>query len=82
MSRPGTVTISLDDYHAFLDTAIENKIAREKLILTAKELSVFLSYLASREDIKPHIQSFNIQSNTSKIEFEGTKAIISLRGDI
>lgn len=78
----GTVTISLKDYHTFLDSAAENLESREKLILTAKELSVFLSYLASREDIKKHVQSFNIQSKTSKIEFEGNKAIISLRGDI
>lgn len=78
----GTVTISLKDYHTFLETASENAESRNKLILTAKELSVFLSYLASREEIKKHVQSFNVQSKTSKIEFEGNKAIISLRGDI
>lgn len=78
----GTVTISLKDYHTFLDTASENAKSRNKLILTAKELGVFLSYLASREEIKKHVQSFNVQSKTSKIEFEGNKAIISLRGDI
>ena len=78
----GTVTISLEDYHAFLDAAENNAKSREKLIRTAKELSVFLSYLASRENIKKHVQSFNVQSKTSKIEFEGNKAIISLRSDI
>ena len=75
----GSVTISLEDYHAFIDAATKNAESREQLILTAKELGVFLSYLASREDIKKHVQSFNVQSKTSKIEFEGTKAIISIR---
>ena len=78
----GSVTISLEDYHAFLDAAVKNAASREKLLLTAIELGVFLSYLASREDIKKHVQSFNVQSRTSKIEFEGNKAIISLRADI
>lgn len=78
----GSVTISLEDYHAFLEAASKNAESREKLMLTAKELGVFLSYLASRENIKKHVQSFNVQSQTSKIEFEGNKAIISLRGDI
>ena len=75
----GSVTISLEDYHAFIEAAAKNAESREHLILTAKELGVFLSYLASREDIKKHVQSFNVQSKTAKIEFEGTKAIISIR---
>jgi hypothetical protein len=82
MARNGSVTITLEDYHAFIDTASKNAEARDKLLLTAKELGVFLSYLASRENIKAHVESFNIQSSTSRIEFEGNKAIISLRGDI
>ena len=82
MTRNGSVTITLEDYHAFIDTASKNAEARDKLLLTAKELGVFLSYLASRENIKAHVESFNIQSSTSRIEFEGNKAIISLRGDI
>ena len=82
MARNGSVTITLEDYHTFIDTALQNAEARDKLIKTAKELGVFLSYLASRENIKMHIESFNVQSTTSKIEFEGNKAIISLRRDI
>jgi len=78
----GSVTISLEDYHSFIDSSIQNKKGREKLMKTAKELGVFLSYLASREDIKKHVQAFNMQSTTSKIEFEGNKAVISLRSDI
>ena len=82
MARNGSVTITLEDYHSFIDTASKNAEARDKLLLTAKELGVFLSYIASRENIKAHVESFNVQSNTSRIEFEGSKAIISLRGDI
>ena len=82
MARNGSVPITLEDYHTFIDTALQNAEARDKLIKTAKELGVFLSYLASRENIKMHIESFNVQSTTSKIEFEGNKAIISLRKDI
>tara|TARA_R110002096_G_scaffold363910_2_gene557015 strand:+ start:1724 stop:1975 length:252 start_codon:yes stop_codon:yes gene_type:complete len=78
----GSVTISLKDYHDLLVQDQNNKDARSRLVLTAKELGVFLSYLASREDIKKHVESFNVQSATSKIEFEGTKAIISLRENI
>jgi|TARA_R110000744_G_scaffold68481_7_gene139281 predicted nucleotidyltransferase len=78
----GSVTITLEDYHTFLEASVKTKEARERLVKTAKELGVFLSYLASRENIKNHVEAFNVQSTTSKIQFDGTKAIISLREDL
>ena len=75
----GTVTISLEDYNKLTD---KNKIVTAKedhIHRTAQELSVFLSYLVSRENIDKYIEKFNIQSKTSKIKFEGNKAVIEFR---
>ena len=75
----GTVTISLEDYNKLTD---KNKIVNAKedhIHRTAQELSVLLSYLVSRENIDKYIEKFNIQSKTSKIKFEGNKAVIEFR---
>tara|TARA_R110002020_G_scaffold229089_1_gene439849 strand:- start:21 stop:269 length:249 start_codon:yes stop_codon:yes gene_type:complete len=75
----GTVTISLEDYNKLVE---KNKITSAKedhVHRTAKELAVFLSYLASRENMDRYIEQFNIQSKTSKIKFEGNKAVIEFR---
>ena len=79
MSLKGNVTLSLEDYHAFLDTHELNLEKAEKLRITTRELAVFLSYLSTREDISKHIEAFNLQSKTCKIVFEGTRAVIELR---
>ena len=57
------------------------KIANKEQYLyqTAKELSVFLSFLSGRENMDKYIEQFNLQSKTSKIKFEGTKAVIEFR---
>ena len=75
----GTVTISLDDYHKMLEADESNKRKQEALYETAKELSGFLSWLGTRENIDKYISSFNLQSKNSKIKFEGNKAIIEFR---
>ena len=79
MKTKGTVTISLEDYHAFLDAHQVNAEKHEQLTSTTRELAVFLSYLASRTDIKQYIESFNLQSKTCKIMYEGNRAVIELR---
>ena len=81
MSLKGTVTISLDDYHALLETHEKNIQIRENLKDTTRELAVFLSYLTTRENIKNHIEAFNMQSKSCKIMFEGNRAIIELRNN-
>jgi len=75
----GTVTISLEDYSKLVekDKLLTNK--EEYLYQTAKELSVFLSFLSARENMDRYIEQFNLQSKTSKIKFEGSKAVIEFR---
>ena len=75
----GTVTISLEDYTKLQE---KNKTLIEKeeyLYRTAKELSVFLSFLSSRDGIDKYIERFNLQSKTCKINFDGSKATIEIR---
>ena len=55
MKPKGTVTVSLEDYHALLETHEINLSKLENITATARELSVFLSYLASRADIQNHV---------------------------
>ena len=76
----GTVTISIDDYHAFLDSAEESIKVRESANRAAKELQVFLSFLCTRENIEKYVEEFNRQSKTSKIIIEGGIAKIKLNG--
>ena len=77
----GSVTISIDDFQAFLESAEKSKIIQEKFLIARKELQVFLSFLASRENIEKYIDEFNRQSKTSKITFENGEAIIEVKDD-
>jgi len=79
MSVKGTVTITIEDYHAFLDAHQRNIERHEALKDTTRELAVFLSYISSRTEIQTHIESFNMQSKTCKIVYEGNRAVIELR---
>ena len=79
MSIKGTVTITLEDYHTFLETHEKNIKKSEDLQDTTRELAVFLSYISSRTDISNHIDAFNLQSKTCKIMYEGSRAVIELR---
>tara|TARA_R100000234_G_C4849382_1_gene114484 strand:+ start:267 stop:512 length:246 start_codon:yes stop_codon:yes gene_type:complete len=75
----GTVTISLEDYNKLIDKGKTVADKEEVVLRTAKELSVFLSFLASREDLEKYVTQFNLQSKTSKITFQGTRAMIEFR---
>ena len=77
----GSVTISLEDYHAFLDATLKSKEKEEKFLIASKELQVFLSFLASRTDIEKHVEEFNRQSRTTQITFEGASAKIELKNE-
>ena len=74
----GSVTISIDDFQALLDTKLNAAELREKTELAAKELQVFLSFLCTRENIEKYVEEFNRQSKTSKINIEGGIAKIIL----
>ena len=77
----GTVTITLEDYHSFIDASLVLKEKTENLTLAAKELQVFLSFLCNQIDIEQHIESFNKQSSTSSIEFTNGRAQIKFKDD-
>ena len=74
----GSVTISIDDFQTMLDTKIKAQEKIENIMLVAKELQVFLSFLCTREDIEKYVDEFNRQSKTSKISIEGGIAKIIL----
>ena len=69
----GTVTITLSDYHAFLDQAILLKDKEADVLMTIKELQVFLSFMVSRSEIEPYVEEFNKQSKTSIIQLNDKK---------
>ena len=77
----GSVTISLTDYHALIDSNIESVELKDKLNVAIKELQVFLSFLCTREDIEKYVKEFNRQSKTSKININGGIAKIELKND-
>ena len=77
----GSVTISLTDYHALIDSNIESVELKDKLNVAIKELQVFLSFLCTREDIEKYVKEFNRQSQTSKININGGIAKIELKND-
>tara|TARA_R110002020_G_scaffold282795_1_gene498441 strand:- start:197 stop:454 length:258 start_codon:yes stop_codon:yes gene_type:complete len=81
MKISGNVTISLDDYDTLKSEFESANRMKESLKRTSKELGVFLSFICSRVNMDKVIEEFNLQSVTSKITFEGEKAIIQFRDD-
>jgi|TARA_R100000084_G_scaffold107925_2_gene69248 hypothetical protein len=82
MKVPGTVSITLEDYHALIDSAVKINESKEKLQRSAKELAVFLSFICTRQDISKHVQEFNKQSRTAKIVVEDNRATINFLDDV
>ena len=77
----GSVTISIEDYHKFLDASERASITKNSFNIAKKDLQVFLSFLATRADLEKYVDEFNRQSKTSRIVFEGTKARIELKDE-
>lgn len=75
----GTVSITLEDYHALIETATKFKEKEGNLGKASKELQVFLSYLCTRIDIEPFVKEFNKQSRTAEIILEGGYAKIKFK---
>ena len=75
----GTVSITLSDFQGLLEAATKAKETEENLRRAAKELQVFLSYIALKADIEKYVDEFNTQSTTSKIVFDGSKAKIEIK---
>jgi hypothetical protein len=78
----GSVSISLKDYHTFIEQAIRFKDKEEMLTQATKEMQVFLSFLCTRENIDKYVEEFNKQSKTSSIVIEGSYAKIELKTTI
>jgi len=75
------VSITLEDYHTLLDSNIKSVKLKDNLNLAVKELQVFLSYLCTRENIERHVEEFNKQSKTTKININGGIAKIETKND-
>ena len=75
----GSVTISIEDYHTFLNSSEKSLEARQDVELAVKELQVFLSFLCTRENIEKYVEEFNRQSKTSEININGGIAKIELK---
>ena len=74
----GSVTISIEDFQALIDSSSNYVELKEKTMLAAKEMQVFLSFLCTRTDISKYIEEFNRQSQTSQIIIDDGKAQIKL----
>lgn len=72
----GTVTISLDDYQDMVSAEDKADETNSKTKRAAKELSVFLTFLANRSSIEPYITEFNRQSMSAKIILDEGRASI------
>ena len=77
----GTVTISLESYHKLIEESKRFDAKKGNLLRSAKELGVFLAFLASRSNIEQYVEEFNRQSETASIVFEGSIAKIKFKED-
>lgn len=71
-----SVTISLKDFDNLRDAETKAEERNTNLVRAAKELEVFLSFLATRESISEYVEEFNRQSRTSRINLDGGRAKI------
>ena len=81
MKVPGTVTINLDDYLELVEHTHKTNDLKENTSRAAKEMSVFLSFLCTRDDVATYIEEFNRQSKTAQIIVEDGRATIAFKND-
>lgn len=74
----GTVTISLEDYHALRDAAPNVLVLKKDILQATKEIEVFLTFLVTRENIEEHLDEFNSYSKTCKVRIIDGRAKIEL----
>jgi hypothetical protein len=72
----GTVTISLNDYHKLVSAEEKAEEVNSRTNRAAKELAVFLTFLATRSDVESYISEFNRQSSSATILLQEGKARI------
>jgi hypothetical protein len=71
----GTVSISIEDFQALLDSSISAAAIKNSTNKASKEIQVFLSFIHNQLDLTEHIESFNRQSSRSKIVIEDDNRI-------
>ena len=71
----GTVSISIEDFQALLDSSISADAIKNSTNKASKEIQVFLSFIHNQLDLTEHIESFNRQSSRSKIVIEDDNKI-------
>ena len=81
MKMPGTVTIDLKDYLDLIEHTQKTNELRDSTARAAKEMSVFLSFLCTRDDVATYIEEFNRQSKTAQIVVEDGRATIEFKDD-
>jgi hypothetical protein len=74
----GTVTLSLEDYHALRDASPNLQSLKRDILQSTKELEVFLTFLITRENIDEHLEEFNSYSKTCKVHIVDGRAKIQL----
>ena len=81
MKMPGTVTIDLKDYLDLVEHTQKTNELRDSTARAAKEMSVFLSFLCTRDDVATYIEEFNKQSTTATIVMSDGRATIEFKDD-
>ena len=72
----GTVTISIGDYEKLTKTHKQALKMKDDMMMTMKELQVFLSFLSTRYNLELYIEEYNKQAKSSRILLSGGRAVI------
>ena len=72
----GTVTISIGDYEKLTKTHKQALKMKDDMMMTMKELQVFLSFLSTRSNLELYIEEYNKQAKSSRILLSGGRAVI------
>jgi len=81
MEIPGSVNISLKDYHKLIEEFPKSEESRKNLYEASKEIEVFLSFLVTRESLEDYVNEYNRQAIHSTIEIIDGKAKIKFKDE-
>jgi hypothetical protein len=72
----GTVSISLKDYEELKKSHTEAQELKEEMVVTMKELQIFLSFLCTRSNLELYVEEYNKQAKSSRIKLSGGRVKI------
>ncbi len=72
----GTATISLEDYEKLVKSHEEAQKVKDEMLVTMRELQVFLSFICSRSNLEGYVDEYNKQATSSKIKLSGGRVKI------